>query len=70
MLTYTDSLHTGRNKWSHEFQTRLLSAARIWITCNGERVDMRTMGFPHAYLTSVPAALTVLDTMDAREARA
>lgn len=51
------------------YTTKGLITTKYTITKDGQPVDMRTEGFPTAYLTSTTAVLSALKVMESRERR-
>jgi hypothetical protein len=68
MIQYTTDMHTGTNTWN--YQESGLVTRKVWITCNGERLDMTSTGYPTPYLTLNSTVLQVLEIMENRERRA
>jgi hypothetical protein len=65
MIAYTTDLHTGTNTWDIEAEG--VVSPKLWITCNGERVDMRSMTYRDAHFTSNLGAMTTLALLRNRE---
>jgi hypothetical protein len=67
---YSRSLHASVNTWGMEDRFALIGMLPcFWITCNGERVDLRGMGFSKPYYLGYPGSLLeMLRQADDREA--
>lgn len=64
LIGYWDVPRTGPNEWAAE---PVPGTSRVWITCNGVRVDMRTRGFPLPYIGGMKVAEDVLASCRAGE---
>jgi hypothetical protein len=67
LLPYTFDLHTGSSGWTLEKRPWSLYPSS-WVLCNGQRLDMRTVGYPRPYMDT-SAAVLFLRLMDERERR-
>lgn len=67
LIPYTFALHTGNTTWGTQKRPWSLTPA-AWVTCNGQPVDLTTMGFPRAY-TAPDMAAYLADTVMARRER-
>lgn len=62
---YTPDMHTGRNAWTYELAG--LGLRKVWITCNGRRVDMTGLGYPTRDIVNQEAAIVIVRLMNERE---
>lgn len=69
LIPYSYDLHTGNNVWGIQGKGWSLLTGPVpcfWITCNGQRVDLRPIGFPRAYYVGDPTCY--LETLHRNEA--